>query len=75
MEDLPRRLGVVDGTAIVIGGGIFLLPNVIARNAPSEAGMDTDGMLPIPDGPDLRIALQADAVRKTTGEELAWQRR
>ncbi len=37
--DLPRRLGVVDATAIVIGivigSGIFVLPNLIARNLPS----------------------------------------
>ena len=36
--DLPRRLGMVDATAIVvgivIGSGIFVLPNVIARNVP-----------------------------------------
>ena len=37
--DLPRKLGVVDATAIVIGivigSGIFVLPNLIARNLPS----------------------------------------
>jgi APA family basic amino acid/polyamine antiporter len=41
--DLPRRLGVVDATAIVvgivIGSGIFVLPNVIARSVPSYAGI------------------------------------
>ena len=43
MRDLPRRLGMVDATAIVvgivIGSGIFVLPNVIARNVPSYGGM------------------------------------
>src|SRR5262252_3115147 len=38
-HDLPRRLGVLDATAIiigiVIGSGIFVLPNVIARSLPS----------------------------------------
>jgi APA family basic amino acid/polyamine antiporter len=38
-QDLPRKLGAVDATAIVIGivigSGIFLLPNVIARTLPS----------------------------------------
>ena len=38
-QDLPRRLGVVDATAIVIGivigSGIFVLPNLIARSLPS----------------------------------------
>jgi APA family basic amino acid/polyamine antiporter len=42
-SDLPRHLGVVDATAIiigiVIGGGIFVLPNVIARNAPTYTGI------------------------------------
>jgi basic amino acid/polyamine antiporter, APA family len=37
--DLPRKLGVLDATAIVIGivigSGIFVLPNVIAKNLPS----------------------------------------
>jgi basic amino acid/polyamine antiporter, APA family len=41
--DLPRRLGATDATAIiigiVIGGGIFVLPNVIARNAPVYAAI------------------------------------
>jgi basic amino acid/polyamine antiporter, APA family len=39
MNDLPRRLGLIDATlivvGIVIGSGIFLLPNLIARNLPS----------------------------------------
>jgi APA family basic amino acid/polyamine antiporter len=38
-QALPRRLGVVDATAIVIGivigSGIFVLPNLIARSLPS----------------------------------------
>ena len=38
-QDLPRRLGMVDATAIVIGivigSGIFVLPNLIARSLPS----------------------------------------
>ena len=38
-HDLPRSLGVLDATAIiigiVIGSGIFVLPNLIARNLPS----------------------------------------
>ena len=42
-RDLPRLLGVLDATAIVvgivIGSGIFVLPNVIARNVPSYAGI------------------------------------
>jgi APA family basic amino acid/polyamine antiporter len=42
-RDLPRRLGMADATAIVvgivIGSGIFVLPNVIARNVPSYAGI------------------------------------
>src|SRR3989442_3354484 len=43
MHDLPRRLGMLDATAIVIGivigSGIFLLPNLIARNLPSRAAI------------------------------------
>jgi APA family basic amino acid/polyamine antiporter len=39
MDQLPRKLGLLDATlivvGIVIGVGIFLLPNVIARNLPS----------------------------------------
>ena len=42
-HDLPRRLGMLDATAIVIGivigSGIFLLPNLIARNLPSRAAI------------------------------------
>jgi len=43
MEQLPRRLGLIDASLIVvgvvIGSGIFLLPNVIARNLPSGAAI------------------------------------
>jgi APA family basic amino acid/polyamine antiporter len=43
MQDLPRRLGLIDATlivvGIVIGSGIFLLPNLIARNLPSAAAI------------------------------------
>src|SRR5216117_4449420 len=43
MHDLPRRLGILDTTAIVIGivigSGIFLLPNLIARDLPSRAAI------------------------------------
>ena len=39
MQELPRRLGTIDATAIVIGivigSGIFVLPNLIARSLPS----------------------------------------
>src|SRR5947209_10056466 len=39
MDQLPRKLGLLDATMIVIGvvigSGIFLLPNVIARSLPS----------------------------------------
>jgi APA family basic amino acid/polyamine antiporter len=39
MDQLPRRLGLLDATfiviGIVIGSGIFLLPNVIAHHLPS----------------------------------------
>jgi APA family basic amino acid/polyamine antiporter len=39
MDQLPRKLGLVDATmiviGIVIGSGIFLLPNLIARALPS----------------------------------------
>ena len=42
-HDLPRRLGMLDATVIVIGivigSGIFLLPNLIARNLPSRASI------------------------------------
>jgi APA family basic amino acid/polyamine antiporter len=43
MQDLPRRLGFIDATlivvGIVIGSGIFLLPNLIARNLPSASAI------------------------------------
>jgi APA family basic amino acid/polyamine antiporter len=43
MKDLPRRLGFIDATlivvGIVIGSGIFLLPNLIARNLPSASAI------------------------------------
>jgi APA family basic amino acid/polyamine antiporter len=39
LDQLPRKLGLLDATfiviGIVIGSGIFLLPNVIARSLPS----------------------------------------
>ena len=39
MDQLPRKLGLLDATliviGIVIGAGIFLLPNLIARSLPS----------------------------------------
>ena len=39
MDQLPRKLGLLDATfiviGIIIGSGIFLLPNVIARSLPS----------------------------------------
>src|SRR5437899_7997189 len=42
-HDLPRRLGTLDATAIVIGivigSGIFVLPNLIARNLPSASAI------------------------------------
>ncbi len=38
-EELPRKLGLIDAVAIVtgtiIGAGIFLVPNLVARNLPS----------------------------------------
>ena len=38
--DLPRRLGLLDSAAIVvgtiIGSGIFVVPNLVARSLPSE---------------------------------------
>jgi amino acid transporter len=41
--ELPRRLSLIDSTAIVIGmmigGGIFLVPNLIARDLPSAASI------------------------------------
>jgi basic amino acid/polyamine antiporter, APA family len=43
MENLARRLGLIDATlivvGIVIGSGIFLLPNLIARNLPSAVAI------------------------------------
>jgi APA family basic amino acid/polyamine antiporter len=40
-EDLPRKLSLLDSVAIVIGivigGGIFLVPNLVARNLGSAA--------------------------------------
>lgn len=43
MDQLPRRLGLLDASLIVvgvvIGSGIFLLPNVIAQNLPSGPAM------------------------------------
>lgn len=42
-QELPRKLGVMDATAlvigIVIGSGIFVLPNVIARTIPSATAI------------------------------------
>jgi APA family basic amino acid/polyamine antiporter len=39
LDQLPRKLGLIDAAlivvGIVIGSGIFLLPSVIARNVPS----------------------------------------
>jgi APA family basic amino acid/polyamine antiporter len=43
MDQLPRRLSLIDAALIVIGvvigSGIFLLPNVIARSLPSGAAI------------------------------------
>jgi APA family basic amino acid/polyamine antiporter len=43
MDQLPRRLGLLDATlivvGIVIGSGIFLLPNLIARSLPSATAI------------------------------------
>jgi APA family basic amino acid/polyamine antiporter len=43
MHDLPRKLGVIDAIAvvigIVIGSGIFVLPNLIARSLPSPTAI------------------------------------
>jgi APA family basic amino acid/polyamine antiporter len=43
MQELPRRLGLVDAVAIVvgtmIGSGIFLVPNFVARNVSSPAAI------------------------------------
>lgn len=42
-EELPRALGVLDATLIVVGividSGIFLLPNLIARDLPSPTAI------------------------------------
>lgn len=42
-QDLPRTLGMLDATAIVIGivigSGIFVLPNLIARSLPSASAI------------------------------------
>jgi APA family basic amino acid/polyamine antiporter len=49
MDQLPRKLGLLDATliviGIVIGVGIFLLPNVIARSLPSALGIVTVWMV------------------------------
>jgi len=43
LDQLPRKLGLLDATLIVvgvvIGSGIFLLPSLIARNVPSASVM------------------------------------
>src|SRR5215467_14151930 len=43
MDQLPRKLGLLDATliviGIVIGSGIFLLPNLVARHLPSETAI------------------------------------
>src|SRR5690242_11665758 len=42
-QELPRKLGMLDATAIVIGivigSGIFVLPNLIARSLPSASAI------------------------------------
>jgi basic amino acid/polyamine antiporter, APA family len=42
-DDLPRKLSLLDATlvviGVVIGSGIFLLPNLVARNLPSAGAM------------------------------------
>ncbi len=42
-QDLPRRLTLLDAASLlagtVIGGGIFLVPGVVARNLPSAPGI------------------------------------
>lgn len=42
-SELPRKLGLADSLAIVvgivIGGGIFLVPNLVARNLPSVSSI------------------------------------
>jgi APA family basic amino acid/polyamine antiporter len=43
LDQLPRKIGLLDATLIVvgvvIGSGIFLLPSVIARNVPSASAI------------------------------------
>src|SRR5215831_8660451 len=43
MDQLPRKLGLLDATliviGIVIGSGIFLLPNLVARHLPSASAI------------------------------------
>ena len=43
VHELQRKLGIQDATAIVIGivigSGIFVLPNLIARNLPSPTAI------------------------------------
>lgn len=45
IHELPRKLGMLDASAIVIGivigSGIFLLPNLIAKDLPSEPAILT----------------------------------
>jgi basic amino acid/polyamine antiporter, APA family len=42
-EELPRKLSLLDATfiviGVVIGSGIFLLPNLVARNLPSRGAV------------------------------------
>ncbi len=42
-SDLPRKLGLIDALAIVIGmvigGGIFLVPNLVARELKSATAI------------------------------------
>jgi APA family basic amino acid/polyamine antiporter len=48
-QDLPRSLGMLDATAIVIGivigSGIFVLPNLIARSLPSASAILAVGVV------------------------------
>src|SRR5689334_24968686 len=43
VKDLPRKLGLLDSLSIVvgivIGGGIFLVPNLVARNLTSAGSI------------------------------------
>ena len=43
LQDLPRKLGLLDALSIVvgivIGGGIFLVPNLVARNLTTTASI------------------------------------